>query len=253
MTILCYHSIRDNWRSSLAVAPNAFVQHIDWLTRGNRVVDLSDAVSRLMPSGRAAGGAKALTFDDGLSDFYDNAFPVLVRRKVKATMFLIAETLPPTSRAVDWINDPPPDGLKTLTLEQVLEMQEAGIRFGSHSCSHLILTQLSDAECERDLKVSRHILEDLLGTRVPHLAYPGGHHNERVRQAAARAGYTHAFGTLRGWDAVTSYAIPRVGVYAGDGIHQLRIKSSMAYLSLRRSRAYQVLRGATAPADVPSR
>jgi peptidoglycan/xylan/chitin deacetylase (PgdA/CDA1 family) len=245
MTVLCYHSVRDDWRSPLAVATNTFAQQIGWLARGNRVVDLSDAVDFVMPSGRLAGGAKAVTFDDGLSDLYDNAFPILVRNRLRATVFLVAETLTAKGRLVDWINNPPQLSLKTLTLDQILEMQEAGIRFGSHSYAHRDLTQLSDVECQRDLKSSRQLLEDVLRTRVPYLAYPGGHHNERVRNAAARAGFSHAFGTLRGRDAVTPHAIPRIGVYAGDGIHHLRIKSAAGYLSLRRSRTYQALRGIT--------
>jgi peptidoglycan/xylan/chitin deacetylase (PgdA/CDA1 family) len=243
MTILCYHSVRDDWRSSLAVEATAFARHIGWLARAKSVIDLSDAVGRVMPSGRLAGGAKAITFDDGLSDLYDKAFPILVREGVSATVFLVAETLTPTGRIVDWIDDAPPPELQTLSLEQVLEMHEAGIRFGSHSYAHHDLTQLSDSECERDLKSSRDLLEDLLGSRVPFLAYPGGHHNQRVRHAAARAGFTHAFGTLRGRDAVTCHAIPRVGVYAGDGIHHLRIKSTAGYIPLRRSRSYERIRG----------
>lgn len=243
MTILCYHSVRDDWRSPLAVEPTAFTQHIGWLACGNRVIDLSDAVGRVMPSGRLSGGAKALTFDDGLSDLYDEAFPILVRNRVSATVFLVAETLTPKSRRVDWISDPPPSSLKTLTRDQILEMQEGGIQFGSHSYAHRDLTQLSDEECRRDLERSRQLLEDVLGTRVSYLAYPGGRHNERVREAAARAGFTHAFGTLRGRDAVGPHAIPRVGVYARDRIHHLRIKSVAGYIPLRRSRTYQALRG----------
>jgi peptidoglycan/xylan/chitin deacetylase (PgdA/CDA1 family) len=252
MTVLCYHSVRDDWRSPLALHPTAFAQHIAWLARSNRVIDLSDAVSRVMPSGRLAGGAKALTFDDGLSDLYDDAFPILVRYKMTATVFLVAETLTSKGRLVDWINDPPPSSLKTLTLDQILEMQKAGIQFGSHSYAHRDLTQLSDEECQRDLESSRQLLENVLGTRVAYLAYPGGHHSERVRESAARAGFTHAFGTLRGRDAVGPHAIPRVGVYAGDKIHHLRIKSMAGYIPFRRSRIYEAFRGLTSRVRRPS-
>ena len=46
----------------------------------------------------------------------------------------------------------------------------------------------------RDLKESRELLGDVLGRRVDLLAYPRGKHDEHVRAAAEKAGFSHAFG-----------------------------------------------------------
>jgi peptidoglycan/xylan/chitin deacetylase (PgdA/CDA1 family) len=251
MTVYCYHSVRDDWRSPLAVEPSAFSRHLDWLARRKRVVDLSEAVAAVLPSGRLRSGRVALTFDDGLSDLYDNAFPILVRNGLSATVFVVAETLTPEGRPVDWVNDPPPSPLRTLTVDQILEMQERGIRFGSHSYAHRDLTELTVDECLRDLRSSRELLEDLLETSVPYLAYPGGHHDERVRNAAAHAGFSHAFGTLRGRAPVTAHAIPRVGIYANDEAFHLRLKSAAGYIRLRRSRTYHASRNVAMRAARP--
>src|SRR2546423_1141649 len=99
----------------------------------------------------------------------------------------------PADHAVDWVDTPPPHPLRTLTVEQVREMQEDGIAFGSHSYAHHDLTAMEEAECARDLRASRELLEDLLKAPVRHLAYPRGRHDERVRRAALRAGFTHAY------------------------------------------------------------
>jgi peptidoglycan/xylan/chitin deacetylase (PgdA/CDA1 family) len=123
-------------------------------------------------------------------------------------------------------------------------MQEAGVSFGSHSYSHHDLTSLTEAECERDLRASRELLESVLGRPVPFLAYPGGKHNAAVRRAAVNAGYTHGFTLPDASEQPGPFAIPRVGLYPGNGSLALRVKSTRWYLSLRASQLFPALRGA---------
>jgi peptidoglycan/xylan/chitin deacetylase (PgdA/CDA1 family) len=166
-------------------------------------------------------------------------------------VFVVADTLTPEGRTVDWVDDPPSAGLRTLSRDQILEMREAGVRFGSHSDRHRDLPTLSDEECLRDLRASRELLEDLLGEPVPLLAYPRGLHDARVRLAAERAGYAHAFTLPETRETYGPYAIPRVGIYPGNGPRGLRAKTSRWYLAVRTNGAYpalrRVLRGAPPP------
>ena len=242
MTILCYHSVESGWASPLAVPPGEFARHGAWLAANRKVLELSRAVELLDSSFRLPRGATALTFDDGFGSLFDKALPVILRCRLPATAFLVAETLTPSGRAVDWVDNPPADPIRTLTLDQVLEMQRAGVRFGSHSYSHRDLPLLEERECERDLRTSRETLEDLLGRPVPFLAYPRGRHDERVRRAAQRAGFTHAFTLPEKHEPVGRFAVPRVGVYPGNGAAALRAKTSRAYLSIRASAAFPMLR-----------
>lgn len=240
MTILCYHSVDPEWDSELAVDPAEFAAHCEWLARNKTVIDLTDAVGRVDRSGKLPRGETAVTFDDGFAGLYEHALPSLVRSGVPSTVFLVAETLSAHGREVDWA----PPGSGTLTVDQVLEMAEAGVSFGSHSYSHHDLTGLSDEELGRDLLQSRTSLEDLLHRPVPFLAYPGGRHDARVRAAARDAGYTHAFTLPDAPEPPGPYAIPRAGVYPGNGPAALRIKSSRFYLSLRTTSVFPALRGA---------
>jgi peptidoglycan/xylan/chitin deacetylase (PgdA/CDA1 family) len=240
-TILCYHSVEPAWSSPLAVEPELFHKHCSWLAARGLVVGLAEAVARLSPYG-APRGVTALTFDDGFASVYEHAFPVLVRYGLPATFFVVAGTLAGDGLPVTWVDTPPSWPLRTLSPEQVLEMQEAGFDFGSHSYAHHDLTQLSEKECEQDLRASRELLEDLIRRRVPFLAYPRGRHNELVRRAAERAGFSRAFTLPEAPEPVGPFSIPRAGVFLGNGLWSLRAKSSHWYVRARTSRAYPVLR-----------
>jgi len=238
MTILCYHSVQPDWTSPLAVDPTLFAKHCSWLARCRQVVPLEDAVDRLDANGRLPRGVASLSFDDGFSEIYRHALPTLERYRLPATVFLVAATLTAAGHSVDWVDTPGSQPLTTLTREQILEMQAAGVRFQSHSWAHHDLTRLTFAECVSDLTESREFLSDLLARPVFLLAYPRGRHNAQVRHAAARAGYRHAFGLPEQAEHPGRFAIPRVGVYHGNTTTTLRVKSSHAYLAMRTTPAF---------------
>jgi peptidoglycan/xylan/chitin deacetylase (PgdA/CDA1 family) len=244
MTILCYHAVEPGWSSPLAVDPAAFEAHCAWLARHRTVVPLDEAVTRLDSAGRLPSGVAALTFDDGFAGLLEHALPVLSRYGLPATVFLVAQTLTAAGQRVDWVDTPPSHALETLTLEQVQAMQAAGVTFASHSWSHTDLTRLGFRDCVRDLRDSRELLESLLGHPVRHLAYPRGRHNATVRAAAREAGYTHAFALPEGPEQVDAYAVPRVGIYHGNGLGRLRMKAARPYLRLRTGHGYRLARRA---------
>jgi len=237
MPILCYHGVQPDWKSPLAMHPDAFDRQCAWLARRRRVVDLAKAVQTIGRRGDLPRGVASLTFDDGFASVYDHAFPILVRHRLPATVFLVTNTLTASGQPVDWVDDAGSTPLPTLSRDQVLEMQSAGIAFGSHSHSHHDLTTMTEEECVRDLRTSREFLEDLLHGPVPFVAYPRGRHTPRVREAARRAGFTHGFALPEGREAVSLHALPRVGLWAGNGLLALRLKTSCWYLPLRTSRA----------------
>jgi peptidoglycan/xylan/chitin deacetylase (PgdA/CDA1 family) len=233
VTILCYHSVQPCWESPLAVEPDAFLRQVDWLREHRRLLPVSEALPRLDASGRLPSGEAALTFDDGFAALHEHLLPVVERTRLPATVFLVAQTLTPQGQPVDWVDTPGTEPLSTLTLDQVLEMQEAGVDFQSHSWAHLRLTELSEAECVTDLRDSRDLLEDLLGRPVTLLAYPRGLHTPHVRRAARRAGFTHAFALPEGREEPEDHAVPRVGIYRGNSQLTLRVKVGRQYLPVR--------------------
>lgn len=256
MTILCYHSVDDSWSDTLVIPPDDFARQCRWLKRKRTVVDLAEAADRVSPSGRLPRRWTALTFDDGYAALYDHAWPVLRELNLPSTIFLVAETLTEQGRTVDWIDNPPAAPPATLTLEQVREMQEDGVRFESHSYSHHDLTTLREDECVRDLRTSREQLSDLLHREVKFLAYPRGRHNEAVRRAAERAGYRYAVSLPETREPTGRFAIPRAGVYPHNGLVSLAAKSSGWYLRFRTGPLFpwvrRALRGHSKNAPRPS-
>jgi peptidoglycan/xylan/chitin deacetylase (PgdA/CDA1 family) len=238
VTILCYHAIDPSWTSALSVHPARFAQQCDWLATHREVLPLNVAVTRLDRSWRLPRGLAALTFDDGFRSLHEHAMPAIKRHQLPATVFLVAQTLVGQGRAVDWVDDPPEQALTTLNTDQVIEMQDAGVDFQSHSLVHADLTQMTFDECVRDLTDSRVTLEDLLHRPVTMLAYPRGRHNDVVRAAAERAGYTHAFSLPEAAEPFHEFAIPRVGIYHKNTAPSLQVKASRSYLRVRLSRLY---------------
>ena len=80
-------------------------------------------------------------------------------------------------------------------------MQRLGMCFGSHTHTHTILTKLSAAQQDEELRTSRAILERELGCTVDTLAYPRGKpetFSEDTFAALRNNGYSTAFSFYNG-------------------------------------------------------
>jgi peptidoglycan/xylan/chitin deacetylase (PgdA/CDA1 family) len=85
--ILYYHRVNDDGDPFFpAVTTALFEQEMRYLARYYKVVSLPDLVNQL--ENGLPGPTLAITFDDGYQDNYDNAFPVLQRYNLPATIFL---------------------------------------------------------------------------------------------------------------------------------------------------------------------
>lgn len=107
---------------------------------------------------------------------------------------------------------------RMLSWNQVVEMSRNGIEFGAHTETHPLLTYESDATVERELRMSKHILEERLGKKVRIFAYPDGDWDERIRRWVQATGYECAFTTERGWHrrGRDLYTIRRILLHEGN-------------------------------------
>lgn len=80
-----------------------------------------------------------------------------------------------------------------LTWEQVREMQDMGMIFGSHTLTHLNLPNADPEDAIYEITDSRKVLEKRLGKKIRHFSYPNSgpyeYFNERIRQYVVDAGY----------------------------------------------------------------
>jgi peptidoglycan/xylan/chitin deacetylase (PgdA/CDA1 family) len=80
-----------------------------------------------------------------------------------------------------------------LTWKEVEEMASAGITFGSHTKSHVILTNVDRLVIREELRGSKSLLESRLSLPVQFVAYPNGNFNDEVLAEAREAGYLGGF------------------------------------------------------------
>ena len=223
--VLCYHAVSEGWAHRLSVSPRALERQLRLvLARRYRAVPAADVVA-----GR--GRLLHVTFDDAFRSVLD-VLPALERLGVPATVFactgLADGGLPfPVSKLVD---EGKPSGadLATMDWETLRRLTDQGVEVGSHSVSHPHLTQLTDRELASELHDSREQLEAELRRPCRFLAYPFGDHDDRVHDAARRAGYEAAFalpGRARPFDRL---ALPRIGIWRKDGRVRVTLKTSAA-------------------------
>ncbi len=195
--ILMYHRVVPVVPSSdtvgNCVSSAAFEKQLQWLVaRGYGSLPLERLAAGFDKNGAATRSAPparpiVLTFDDGYADNYEYAWPLLQKYGFTATIFLVTQAI---GGANAFDQDVVGPSVPMLSLPQIRRMQESGITFGSHTCTHP--TRLADLE-ERTLQVelldSRLMLQDLLQISFCPFAYPHSKLDARVEAAVQHAGY----------------------------------------------------------------
>lgn len=276
----------------ICINKDLFEAQIRYLSANTNVVTLNDFVKGYSGQKSLPKNSILITFDDGYLDNFQNAFPILKKYRVPATIFLTtnrigaqdlfwwdvlyamimrAESLDPfreAATALNW-NDllgkensqryrngqkPLKERLFTaltlrlqrmrqedidlllgtlkettgikesnvvrdfLSWEEIREMSNHGISFGSHSSTHANLSLLSEKELLRELRVSKEKIEEKTGIPVEALSYPYGIYDEKCEKAAEKSGYKVAFTTKRrnvSWDR---FSIPRTPIKEGRSL-----------------------------------
>src|SRR3712207_1602251 len=161
-SVLMYHSISTSTAPDphrLRVHPDRLDRHLRLLRRlGLRGVGLSELL-RAQERGEA-GRLVALTFDDGYTDFLEQAMPVLARHGMTGTLYVVAGQL---GGANGWDSGP---RLPIMTADQVRAVDAAGHEVGSHTMTHARLTGADPAVLTEEVAGSRHALQGVLQHEV---------------------------------------------------------------------------------------
>ena len=125
-----------------------------------------------------------LTIDDGLLSFYQNAWPILKKKKIPFILFV-------NTREVGSFN--------YMTWEQILELhKDENVEIGNHSHSHEYLVEEDPDFIKRDIVKSIKIFENKLGENSQFFSYPFGEYSLEFKKIIKELGFKYAFGQHSG-------------------------------------------------------
>ncbi|WP_196214034.1 polysaccharide deacetylase family protein [Methanolobus vulcani] len=107
-----------------------------------------------------------------------------------------------------------------LSRQEIKIMSQNGMDFGSHTCSHSLLTRIPLNEVDVEVSHSKKTIEDIIGKNVILFSYPGGtinDYNDSIKKSLYKNGYFLAVSTIYGlakiYNNVNIYELPRLPVY----------------------------------------
>lgn len=217
--VIQYHKIDLPGPGSLVrggfTPPRRFARQMAFLKKSGFVFyTVSSLIEHFKEHGHFPDRGVAVTLDDGWLDNYTNAFPVLRALGIVATIFIVPSCLGESSIKAAAEGE---IARAHLSREQVKEMSEAGIEFGSHSLNHRLLHQLPHQEVVLEVEEAKRQIEELTGRECKTFAYPAGYYNQQAQQIIADAGHIAAFSTTYGpVDTLDLYALNRIEILRRD-------------------------------------
>ena len=220
--ILMYHQVlpelpADEFDAVLTVTDAALTEQIQYLKcAGFTAITMEQLFAAFDGRGLLPEKPVILTFDDGWSDHYTDAFPILQAQGVVGSFGISTGFIEAGGPYMTWA--------------QIKVMSDAGMEITSHSVSHVDLGTSDDATVIDQVQTSKAVLEERTGKPVQFLVYPSGEpfrsgteeRQAQVVQMLADAGYRGAL--LAGPNSVTQdpampYALNRVRVSGGEDIY----------------------------------
>lgn len=206
--VLNYHKI-DYPHISLSVPPEEFEAQMKYLVdHGYHSIAPEELYAFLEGKGELPDKPVLITFDDGYEDNYVNAYPVLKKYGLKATIFVVSGFMSVQPHYMTW--------------NQLREMSANGISIQGHTVTHSVLSDLPSEKVKEELEVSKKKIEEEIGKPVEFLAYPTGTYNLHIAEIAEGAGYKAAFTVKYGNvdKASNVYALERVPVFQTENTYR---------------------------------
>ncbi len=219
--VFCYHT----------VSQQQFLQDLDYLTVNNYItIDADTLLAHITGESKAPENSIVLTFDDGAQSLYDVAFPLLKKYNFTAVVFIAPRFHEPVKPELQHL-------LKPLQWPQLQEMHSCGVfDFQSHTlehryvprwpefvelagADHRVIQSLvqSPLDMETDFRLAKEMLENKLGKKVKHLAFPKFFGTGAALALAQKLGYEGFW-----WGALPGKP---GNVFGGDPAHIVRLEA----------------------------
>ena len=181
ISIMYHHVNSDRCSNDLAI----FEEHLKYIKANYNTI---------FPGEKVEKNSICLTFDDAYADFYFLIFPLLKKYNLKVLLAV------PSSYILDDCEQTHEVRMSFehndlflnyekgtfCTFKELNEMLESGlVVIGSHSYSHVNLLE-EGIDLEKELKLSKDILEEKLNIKVDSFVFPFGKYNQEILKEAKK-------------------------------------------------------------------
>ena len=182
--ILSYHRFADNCDSPLCLPAHVFDQQMKYLKEnGYRVISLGELHEFLNYHNSLPKRSVVISIDDGYRSVYNIAWPILKKYDFRATLFIYTDFVGVSKNAITW--------------DQLREVKKSGFEIGAHTMSHCDLTRQNKGEdtqaymsrIEKELGMSKQIIDKKLNQNTAFLAFPYGPYDQGILDTCKRLGY----------------------------------------------------------------
>jgi peptidoglycan/xylan/chitin deacetylase (PgdA/CDA1 family) len=194
--ILMYHEISDQ-NNPWCVSPDEFCKQMQLLKDKNyKTISLTKLKKIIDNHDNVIDKLIAITFDDGCSGVYKNAYSILKNNNFTATIYVVPAWIENNqilfegqfSTYMSWKN------LKELSVH--------GFDIGSHTFSHKWLVKLENNELKKELDLGDKSIKDNLDLDVKHFCYPYGSFTEQIQKIIIER-YDTAVSTIKDFSKIT--------------------------------------------------
>lgn len=179
--ILEYHIVQEknpDRAYEYNVPPADFEQQLDYLQQeGYTTISIRDFLRAKKGLQELPEKPIILTFDDGYESNYTELLPILEKRGLKATIFMVTNDIG-RERYMSW--------------DQLKDIQHRGVEIGSHTTNHLPLTEMSLSEARDEVKLSKLLMEWNGMDTIYTFSYPNGKYSEELLKVLKEEEYLAA-------------------------------------------------------------
>lgn len=191
---LMYHGVCDDGPSALRryrITPELFRAQMRWLrSNGYHAITTHQIAWHLINDVPFAGRPVWISFDDGLQDFADHAWPELRAADLTAEVFLVTSHVGGEAVWDSSFGQPAP----LMDCNTIARLAAEGVFFGSHLATHRAADGLSTQALAEEMLFSRAMIERWIGWTPNALCAPYGATDGRFGRLAEQCGYSVAIG-----------------------------------------------------------
>lgn len=184
-SILVYHHVAEDTPPSTSISPENFEAHLRYLKDNDfHVIALDRMINSLRSGQSLPEKSVVITFDDGYSSIFTEAFPMLQKYGYPFTLFVS------TGPIDDSLNN-------YMNWDQIRQMSDAGVIIANHMVDHPYMLEAEETESDeqrlarlrKELLEAEQRIETETGQSHRYLAYPYGEYEPAIKSLLAELGF----------------------------------------------------------------